>query len=201
MSPQGQLEHRLHDLEVLYESLRSITATLDLGELVRAVLDTIKRVTKPEGVSLLLHDTERGELVFAASETLCEETLAGGTPTHVRHTGASEAARLAVALRRGEEQVGTLVLRDRHDGRPFDDDDRKRAEVVAGELAATVDSGTIAHDSAALEAAFTRVAAAVRARTTVLVLYDDRGRELVFTSSRVLRPGIIDGVRLKLDQG
>lgn len=200
MPPEERLEHRLHDLEVLYESLRAITATLDLGELVRAVLDTIKRVTKPEGVSLLLHDPERAELVFAASETLCEETLAGGAPTHVRRAEEPQAHRLALALRRGEEQVGTLVLRDRHDGRAFDDEDRRRVEVVACELAETAEPATIGHDAAALEAAFARVTAAVRARTIVLVLYD-RGRELVFTSSRVLRPGIVDGARLRLDQG
>ena len=37
--------------------------------------------------------------------------------------------------------------------------------------------------------------------TTILVLHDEGGRELVFTSSRVLRPGVIDGVRLKDGQG
>jgi diguanylate cyclase (GGDEF)-like protein len=192
---------RLRELETLYESLRTITSTLDLGELVRKVLDTITRVTSAEALSLLLHDGERGELVFAASERLCEETLVGRPPAGRFLAGARDGHRLTVALRRDDRDIGFVELSDRRDGRAFDDDDRVRAEAVAAELAATLDVTTIAHDTSALDAAFARVAAAIPSRTRTLVLRDQNARELVFTSSHVLRPGVVDGARLRLEQG
>jgi diguanylate cyclase (GGDEF)-like protein len=191
----------LHDVQVLYEALREITSTLDLGERVRAALDAIKRAADPEGLSLLLHDADRSELVFAASETLCEETLVGNTPAGLLDEGTRDDHRLLVELRRDGDRLGTLALRERDDARPFDAADRRRLEAVAADLAASLDVGAIAHDSHALQAVFARVVASVPARTAVLAARDAEGHELVFTSSRVLRPGVIDGVRLRLDQG
>jgi diguanylate cyclase (GGDEF)-like protein len=196
MATDGDLAGRLHELERLHASLRAITATLDLGELVRTVLDSIKSFTTPEALSLLLHDPERDELVFVASEMLSTETLVGSPPA-----GEQTTDRLAVALRRDEQAIGLVELRDRFDGRPFDDDDRRAAEAVAREIAGSLDATAVAHDGDALHAVFTRIAAAVPSHTTVLVLHDEEGRELVFTSSRVLRPGVIDGVRLQNGQG
>ena len=192
---------RLRELETLYESLRMITSTLDLGELVRRVLDTIKSVTSAEGLSLLLYDAGRGELVFAASEMLCEETLVGRPPASRSLEVELDGHRLTVVLRRDDRDIGLLELRDRRDGRAFDDDDRARAGAVAAELARTLDLTTIAHDTGVLAAAFARVAAAVPSRTRALVLRDPDGRELVFTSSHVLRPGVVDGARMRLEQG
>src|SRR5262249_2952189 len=138
--------------------------------------------------------------VFAASETISDETLIGRPPD-----GAAEPAdtrdRLTVALRRDERAIGLLELRCRFDGFPFDDDDRRRAESVASELPAGLDPKGVAHDGGALHAVSTGGAHAVPSHTTVLVLHDEDGRELVFTSSRVLRPGVIDGVRLQNGQG
>src|SRR5215813_10733090 len=156
MASDGGLADRLRELEKLHASLRAITSTLDLGELVRTVLDSIKSVTTPEALSLLLYDPERDELVFAASETISDETLIGRPPD-----GAAEPAdardRLTVALRRDERAIGLLELRGRFDGFPFDDDDRRRAEAVAGEIAADLDATAVAHDGDALHAVFTRV--------------------------------------------
>jgi diguanylate cyclase (GGDEF)-like protein len=192
---------RLRELETLYESLRAITSTLELGELVRRVLDAIKSVTAAEALSLLLHDAERGELVFVASEMLSEQTLVGKPSGGPSLPGERDGQPLTVALRRGAEDLGVLELRNRFDGRPFDDGDHARATAVAAELADTIDAATIAHDGAALDAAFARVALAVPSRTSVLVLRDPQGHDLVFTSSHVFQPGVVDGVRLRLDQG
>jgi diguanylate cyclase (GGDEF)-like protein len=87
------------------------------------------------------------------------------------------------------------------DRRPFDETDRGRAERIAAELAATLDPATIAHDADALEAVFARIAREVPSRMSSLVLHDAQGRELVFSSSRVLRPGVVDGLRLRAGQG
>jgi diguanylate cyclase (GGDEF)-like protein len=201
MPTDGELARRLRELEWLHASLRAMTATLDLGELVRAVLRGIKTILAAEGMSLLLYDRERDELVFSASETLCEETLVGRPPGELGREPGLDDHRLAVALKRDGRRVGLLELRERFDGGPFDEHDRARARAVAATLAETVDPATIAHDPTTLQEIFARVAEAVPAHASTLVLADAPDHELVFSSSRELRPGIIDGVRLRVGQG
>jgi diguanylate cyclase (GGDEF)-like protein len=201
MATDGELAGRLRELERLHASLRAVTATLDLGELVRTVLDAIKSVTTPEGLSLLLHDPERDELVFTASETMSAETLAvGPAPGPGRAPGLAP-ERLAVVLERDGRPVGLVELQRRWDGRAFDENDQGRLVAVTRELAGFVDGAGVARDGDALQGVFTEIAAAVPSHSSVLVLQDEQGRELVFTSSRVLRPGVIDGVRLHAGQG
>ncbi|TMA73126.1 MAG: sensor domain-containing diguanylate cyclase [Deltaproteobacteria bacterium] len=194
---------RLRELETLYESLRTITSTLDLAELVRNVLATIAAVTTAEAFSLMLHDPERDELVFVASEMLSEETLVSAVAASGAVAAAPDARRLAVGLRHGDAEIGLLEVRERPDGRPFDDDDRARLEAVAAALAPALarDAAAIAQDATALADAFARVEVAVPSRTRALVLRDEAGRDLVFTSSHVLHPGVVDGVRQPLDRG
>jgi diguanylate cyclase (GGDEF)-like protein len=201
MARDGGLADRLRELEKLHASLRAMTATLDLGELVRTVLETIKSVTTPEALSLLLFDPERDELVFAASEMLCERTLVGRPVAAADGQPGADGHKLSVAIRGGDRSLGVLELRDRWDGLPFDDSDRARAEAVAAQLAVTLDPRTIAHDTEALQAVFSRIAVTVASHSTILMLHDEHGRELVFSSSRVLQPGVIDGVRLRSGQG
>jgi diguanylate cyclase (GGDEF)-like protein len=201
MPTDRELARRLAELEWLHASLRAITATLDLGELVRAVLDAIRTVVSAEALSLLLYDRDRDELVFAASETLCEDSLVGRSPVGAAWEPGLEHHRLAVPLVRDGQRLGVLELRERWDGRPFDTRDRAQAEGVATEIAARLDPSSIAHDAEALRALFARVAGAILTHATTLVLGDGRGHERVFGSSRVLRPGVVDGVRLRTGQG
>jgi hypothetical protein len=130
MSTDSALVRRLRELEWLYASLQAVTGTLDLAEMLRAVLDAMKRMVSAEALSLLLYDPARDELVFAASETLGEETLAGPVPAAIgRETGLDD-KRLAVALRR--DGCGSACSSSqRRDGRAFDEADRARAEAVA----------------------------------------------------------------------
>ena len=69
------VEHDLAELTAIHRSLRALTSTLELPAILRIVLDSIKDFTAAEGLSLLLHDRERDELVFAATETLREHAL------------------------------------------------------------------------------------------------------------------------------
>jgi diguanylate cyclase (GGDEF)-like protein len=69
------LEDQLAELRAIHRSLRALISTLDLPEILRAVLDSIKEFTAAEGLSLLLHDPDRDELVFAATETLRENAV------------------------------------------------------------------------------------------------------------------------------
>ena len=66
------------ELAAVSESIRAVTSSLELAEVLRLVLGRIKTLTEAEALSLLLHDAARGELVFAATETLRERTFAGG---------------------------------------------------------------------------------------------------------------------------
>src|SRR5436305_13806121 len=70
------LERQLREVTALNATLQALTSTLDLPEILRIVLEHTKHVTSAEGLSLLLHDRERDEIVFAATETLQENTLA-----------------------------------------------------------------------------------------------------------------------------
>src|SRR5262249_5809345 len=201
MASDGGLADRLRELEKLHASLRAMTATLDLGELVRTVLETIKSVTTPEALSLLLFDPERDELVFAASEMLCEPTLVGRPVAAADGQPGADGHRLSVAIRGGDRSLGVIELRDRWDGLPFDDADRARAEAVAAQLAVTLDPKTIAHNTEALQAGFSPNAVTRPGPHPVPLLRAAPGAGALFSSSRVLQPGVIDGVRLRSGQG
>jgi diguanylate cyclase (GGDEF)-like protein len=69
------LGHQLRELEALHDSLRVLTSTLDLGEILRTVLERMRALVAPQALSLLLFDRQRDELVFAASELLREQTV------------------------------------------------------------------------------------------------------------------------------
>ena len=75
MARDDALAQRLRELEALHESLRALTSTLDLGELLQTVLARMRALIEPQGLSLLLYDRERNELVFAASELLREDAV------------------------------------------------------------------------------------------------------------------------------
>jgi nitrate/nitrite-specific signal transduction histidine kinase len=98
-SPDRPLARQLEELAAIHESLRALTSTLELPEILRTVLERIKAFTAAEGLSLLLYDAERDELVFAATETLRDNALIG------------RASRARSARRSGNEQR-TAVLAD-----------------------------------------------------------------------------------------
>ena len=69
------LARELHELEALYESLRALTSTLDLGQILNMVLSRIRALLSPDALSLLLYDRQNDELVFAATEMLREDDV------------------------------------------------------------------------------------------------------------------------------
>ena len=190
----------LQEIEELYDALAALTSTLDLAELLRTAFDRIRRLTASEALSLLLYDPDRDELVFAASETISEDMLIGRPPLALDVT-APTAATLTVPLRRGDQPLGSIELRQPLTGATFDDIDRARLHALAARLALDIQIATLPHDEAALQGLFHRIAATVQSHVTVLTLLDPQGRELTFTSALMRQSGAIDGVRLRLDQG
>lgn len=199
--PPSGVESRL-DPTALDATFRALAATLDLGEIVAIVVGHTKRVTTAEGISLLLHDPERGELVFAATETLEEhERASNEAPLPPAVGGMVSPDRLVVPLRGDGRVLGSIDLRRRYDGRPFDDSDRRRAAEIAVEVANTPDLERVAHEPDARQDVFTRLAAAVPSQDAALVVYDQAHRASAFRVSRALRHGMIEGMRLRLGQG
>jgi diguanylate cyclase (GGDEF)-like protein len=74
-SPTQSLASQLEELAALHESLRALTSTLDLGEVLRILLARIRALTASQALSLLLYDPRRNDLVFAATETLREQAV------------------------------------------------------------------------------------------------------------------------------
>jgi diguanylate cyclase (GGDEF)-like protein len=223
-------EQRIRELTLINELVRTLTSTLELPEILRIVLDRIKTLTNAEALSLLLYDGERDELVFAATETLRENTVVGlkvppekGIASWVARTGKSTLVNnvgndprfysgidrlshfatrslLAVPLKRADVVVGAIEVANRYGTMNYTEEDRDKLEVVAAGLG-DIDPEVLSHDAAAMRALLANVAAAVPSQAASLLLYDPAGRELVFTASRTLQSGVIDGVRIRCDQG
>src|SRR4030095_16325658 len=140
------LERRLDELTALNATLRALTSTLELPEILRIVLEHIKRVTSAEGLSLLLHDEDRGELVFAATETLQENSLVSReAPLPPAVGGLMSPDRLIVPVHGPDHRVlGTIQLTRRYDGSRFERADRDRLAAFATTLAASGDLDRVA---------------------------------------------------------
>lgn len=229
--PERSLEQRLRELTVTNELIKTLTSTLELPEVLRMVLDRIKVLTHAEALSLLLYDGERDELVFAATETLQENTVAGlrvppeqGIASWVARTGESalvndvandrrfyggidRASRfathslLAVPLRRAGRVIGVIEVANRYDSISFSTADLEKLEVLAASVGDSIDPERLSHDADAMRQLLASVVAAVPGEASSLLLYDPEGRELVFTASRTLQSGAIDGIRMRCDQG
>jgi len=193
---------RARDAGSLDAVFRTLGSTGDVAQVLRDFLEHARQVTSAEGLSLLLYDHERDELVFAATETLEENALVcHETPLPPAVASLMSPGRLIVPIRADDAVLGTIDLRDRYDGRPFDDEDQRRTATVAADLASRADLERIAHDPDALQQVFARLAAAAPSRDATVVLYDRERRELAFRVSHALRHGVIDGVRLHVGQG
>ncbi len=220
----------IRELDAVSESLRAITSSLELSEVLRVVLRRIKTLTEAEALSLLLYDAAREELVFAATETLRERVFAGlrgeaagGVAAHVMRAGERVAVNdpadagplgidladldpavrnwLAAPVRRAGRVVGAIELAGRYDGRPFGAGDADALQALADELGAQCGAEVLAGDADAVRAFFAKVAAAVPSQEAKLVLLDAEGRECILGASRQLQAGVVDGLRIRLDQG
>src|SRR3989442_1770479 len=58
---ERSLEQELRELRTINELISTLTSTLELGEILRIVLDRLKRLTQAEALSLMLYDAERDE--------------------------------------------------------------------------------------------------------------------------------------------
>jgi len=225
------LAQRLRELATINELIKTLTSTLELSEILRIVLDRIKMLTHAEALSLLLYDGQRDELVFAATETLRENAIAGlrvpagqGVANWVARTGRSALVNdaqsdprfyggidrksrfathslLAVPIKQDGRVAGVIEVANRYGGAAFTETDLGKLERLAEGLHDRIDTEQLSHDTEAMRELLATVAAAVPSEASSLLLYDPQGNELVFTASRTLQAGVIDGTRLRCDQG
>lgn len=217
------------ELDVINEITKAVASTLDVAEIIRATLAHIKTLASAEAISLLRYDAERDELVFAATETLRESTLGGvdvgrGLAAWVARTGRSalvdDASRdprcggaggalaacdgrqlLAVPVRRGDRVLAVIELADRFDQTPFSPSDLQALELAAAGVADRIDPDRLAHDPERLGQILADALRAVPAQSSALLLFDPEGHGLVFSASRRLEAGVIDGLRMPANQG
>jgi len=230
-APGRSVEQELRELRSINDLIRTLTSTLELPEILRIVLDRLKRLTQAEALSLMLYDAERKELVFAATETLRENALVGvrvpptmSLASWAMRSGESvlvndaphdprfypEIDRLAqfstrnlvaVPLRRGGRVIGVIEAANRYGGGSFDRSDQARLEALAREVGEASEPEALCVDAEAMRQLLARVASTVPSEAAALLLVDPGGRELVFHASRTMQPGVIDGLRLPIDRG
>jgi diguanylate cyclase (GGDEF)-like protein len=225
------VEQQLRELRTVNELIRTLTSTLELPEILRIVLDRLKRLTQAEALSLMLYDADRQELVFAATETLRENALVGvrlppstSLASWVARSGEAVVANdvqhdprfypeidrvaqfttrnlLAVPLRRHDQVVGVIEVANRYGGGSFDGGDQTRLEGIAREVGEACEPDALSLDEDAMRQLLARVVTTVPGEAAALLLLDRAGRELVFRASRTIQPGVIDGLRLPIDRG
>jgi diguanylate cyclase (GGDEF)-like protein len=229
--PERSLEQELRELRAINELIRTLTSTLELGEILRIVLGRLKSLTQADALSLLLYDPDRDELVFAATETLRENTLVGqrlppsqSVASWVARRGESAIVNdvrsdprfyseidrfahfetrsiLSVPLKHLHEVVGVVQVVNRYGGLPYGDEDRVKLEELAEEIGEGCARGSLCQDSEAMRKLLARAVAAVPSEGASLLLIDPAGRELVFRASRAVQAGMIDGLRIPTDRG
>lgn len=229
--PTGRLEQRVRELTTIVELVKTLTSTLELSEILHLVLDRIKTLTHAEALSLLLYDSERDELVFAATETLRENAIVGlrvppgkGIASWVARTGAAALVNdtandprfyagidrvsrfdtqsiLAVPLRRYDHVIGAVEVANRYGGQGFSAQDQTRLQALADALGARMEPDRLSRDPETMREFLAQVAMVVPSRAASLLLFDPQGRELVFNASRTLQAGVVDGMRIGCDQG
>ncbi len=86
---EADLQKRLHELETLARIGRTVTAMLNLDEVLRTVVEEAVRLTGAEEGSLLLLDSESGELYMRASKNF-DDDFASAFRLHVRDSLAGQ---------------------------------------------------------------------------------------------------------------
>lgn len=74
MATNSQLEKRYQELDMLYSIGKSITASLNLEEVLARVVEAAAYITNAEDGSLMLLDEKQGELYMRASKNLDQQT-------------------------------------------------------------------------------------------------------------------------------
>lgn len=201
--------------ERLLEISRQLNSTLDLGTLLNRIVHGAAELTDTEEASILLIDPSTGELRFEAASNLSggsmaaipvpmEGSLAGWVATHGEpelvpdaHNDARWFAHvdqtiqfttrnlLAVPLKAQDEVIGVLEAINKHDDRPWTQDDVNTLMSLASQAAIAIQNARLFQQSdfvAEMVHELRTPLAALRASTALLqrpTLPDDRRAEIL----------------------
>jgi diguanylate cyclase (GGDEF)-like protein len=132
LAVRAEAERRASEMSFLVELGRTLASTLDLEELLRALVERLGRVQRLEAVRVYLADEATGDLVLRAAHGDDEAAL--GTR---RRPGDPLPGFVTVPLAPGEEAAGLLAFR-RTGGAPLDADGARLVESVAAQASMAI---------------------------------------------------------------
>jgi signal transduction histidine kinase/DNA-binding response OmpR family regulator len=160
------LEHQLHELEALAHIGRTVTAMLDLDQVLTTVVESAVGLTEAEEGSLLLLDEESGELTMRASmnfddefartfrlrveDSLAGQVIATGQPV-ILDEGAPQKIKtsylvhslLYVPLRARGRTIGVLGVDNRKAGRALTKEDMTVVMAMADYAAIAIENARL----------------------------------------------------------
>jgi signal transduction histidine kinase/DNA-binding response OmpR family regulator len=162
-----QLERRVKELHILYNVSKSVTALLDLGELLNRIVEAALYVTGAEEGSLLLIDRNSGDLYMRAARGLGEK-FARGFRVKVQDTIAGQVVRTGepywtstqdqsvkvktnylvkslayIPLKVGGKVIGVLLVDNKVSNTPFTENDMYLLSALADYAAVAIDKARL----------------------------------------------------------
>lgn len=162
-----QLERRVQELNILYQVSKSVTALLDLEELLNRIIEAALYVTGAEEGSLLLIDKGSGDLQMRAARGL-GETYARGFRVKVNDTIAGDVVRTGepfwttsedqtlkvktnylvksmayIPLKVGKQVIGVLLVDNKVSTKPFTESDIYLLSALADYAAIAIDKARL----------------------------------------------------------
>jgi signal transduction histidine kinase len=167
MKVNRQLERRVKELNILYNVSKSVTALLDLQELLNRIVEAGLYVTGAEEGSLLLIDNNTGDLYMRAAKNVGEKYVRGFR-VKVQDTIAGQVLRTGepywtsadeqsvkvktnylvrslayVPLKVGKTVIGVLLLDNRMSNTPFTENDIYLLSALADYAAIAIDKARL----------------------------------------------------------
>ncbi len=139
LAVQAEAEKRAREMSFLVELGRTLASTLDLEELLSALVERLTRGGRVEAVRVFLADEATGDLVLRAAKGDPGATVGSRIRPGDPIPGFS-----AVTLGEGEDAGGILALR-RPGGAPFDADEARLVESIAAQAAMAVANARLHH--------------------------------------------------------
>jgi diguanylate cyclase (GGDEF)-like protein len=123
-----ELEQRVQELTLLSDLAKTLSATLELDEVLRALAARVGRALGGPPLQVLLADDATGELVVRAVDGMDDAALGERHPPATARPGWS-----SVRMHTGDDQVGELAVR-----RPIEDGEVRLLEAIAAQAAMAV---------------------------------------------------------------
>jgi diguanylate cyclase (GGDEF)-like protein len=131
LAVRAEAEKRAREMSFLVDLGRTLASTLELDELLAALVERLARVQRLEAVGVWLADEATGDLVLRAARGPGEE------PGARRRQGDPLPACVAVPLSHGDDAGGLLAVR-KAGGAPLEEDEARLLDSVASQAAMAI---------------------------------------------------------------